>query len=386
VRITLVSRDPFLTIRPRLYEADLDGVRVPLDGVLADDGVERVEGEVVEIDPRMRAVVVDGAAGRRVLSYDRLILAAGSKLRRPDDVPGAAEHAFAVDTYDEAAALERHLAALPGRPARAGRFTAVVAGASFTGLEVGTELVARLRASAARAGASSDAGVVLVERADAVGAELGPNPRPLIERALRELGVRTRVGGTVAEVREDGVLLGDGEWIPAATTVWAAGLRASALTAQLPVERDALGRLSVDAYLRVRWVDGVLAAGAVARAMADAEDVAPMSCQYAIPMGDVAGRNAVAELSGVAPAAFSPADYVTCLDLGAWGALFTQGWERRVTLTGYWAKAMKETINRRLIYPPTRARRAELLRTPELAPMPAPTPAPTAALAPILAA
>ena len=28
--ITLVSRDPWLTIRPRLYEDSLDGVRVPL--------------------------------------------------------------------------------------------------------------------------------------------------------------------------------------------------------------------------------------------------------------------------------------------------------------------------------------------------------------------
>jgi len=351
MRITLVSRDPYLTIRPRLYEADLAEARVPLEPLLGGDGVELIEGEVTRLDPSTRGVTLHGAGGRRTLSYDRLVLAAGSRLHRPN-VSGAAAHAFSVDTYGEAAALGRHLAALPTRPARPGRFTAVVVGAGFTGLEVATELLSRLRSLAARAGAANGAGVVLVERAEVVGPDLGPNPRPAIEQALRELGVEVRLGTSVAAVGDDGVTLTDGDWVPAATTVWAGGLRASELTSHLPVARDDLGRVPVDAYLRVRGADGVLAAGDVARALADAEHVAPMSCQYAIPMGDLAGRNAVAELVGVPPAAFSPPGYVTCLDLGAWGALFTQGWDRQVKLTGLWAKVMKETINTRLIYPP----------------------------------
>jgi NADH dehydrogenase len=86
--------------------------------------------------------------------------------------------------------------------------------------------------------------------------------------------------------------------------------------------------------------------------MADETHVAPMSCQYAIPMGELAGRNAVAELLGDIPQPFAQPHYVTCLDLGAAGALFMQGWDRAVKLTGFWAKVMKETINTQLIYPP----------------------------------
>jgi NADH dehydrogenase len=71
-------------------------------------------------------------------------------------------------------------------------------------------------------------------------------------------------------------------------------------------------------------------------------------------MGTLAGSNAVLDLFGAGLAPLSPAPYVTCLDLGDAGALFTEGFgeHREVKLTGYWAKRMKETINTRLIYPP----------------------------------
>jgi NADH:ubiquinone reductase (H+-translocating) len=45
--------------------------------------------------------------------------------------------------------------------------------------------------------------------------------------------------------------------------------------------------------------------------------------------------------------------YVTCLDLGRSGAIFTQGWERRIEKSGREGKAMKRMINTQIIYPPT---------------------------------
>ncbi len=344
--ITVVSRDGWLTIRPRLYEAALDQVRVPLDQVLAPVDVDRLEAQVLRIDPAARTVAVGGPGGPRRLRYDHLILAAGSQSRRPA-LPGA-EQAFGVDTYGEALALQRHLTALAG-PAR---FAAVVVGAGFTGIEVATELAGRLRALAAAAGAAEPVRVVLVEAAARVAPDLGDPARRHVERALELLGIEWRAGRRVAAVDRGGVTLSDGERIAAATTVWTGGFRASPLAAMLPVELDELGRIPVDEFLRVRGVDGVHAAGDIARALADATHVAPMSCQYAIPMGERAGGNAVADLLGLAPTRFAKPDYVTCLDLGDAGGLFMQGWDRQVRVDGFWGKLMKQTINTRLIYPP----------------------------------
>jgi NADH dehydrogenase FAD-containing subunit len=53
--------------------------------------------------------------------------------------------------------------------------------------------------------------------------------------------------------------------------------------------------------------------------------------------------------------------YVTCLDLGPWGAVYTQGWDRQVAAKGAAAKRTKEIINRQRIYPPRSRNRREIL-------------------------
>ena len=348
LEITLVSRDPWLTIRPRLYEDSLEDVRVPLDDVLEPAGVRRIEAEVRRIDAESRVLTL--GPGDWPLSYDAPVLAAGSVLQRAA-IPGA-EQGFAVDTYNEAAQLQAHLTELPLRGGdNRGRFTAVVIGAGFTGIEVATTLVSRLRSIAYPT--AEPARVVLVERAPVLVPDLGDSARGHVVRALMELGIEWRTGVPVDAIDGNGVTLASGERISAATVVLTGGLRASPLAEQLAVPRDVLGRVGVDEYLRVRGVDRVYAAGDVARAVADgAGHLVPMSCQCAIPMGEAAGRNAAASLLRLRQVVFGYPFYVTCLDLGAAGALFMEGWDREVRLTGSWAKLIKESINTRLIYPP----------------------------------
>ena len=95
--------------------------------------------------------------------------------------------------------------------------------------------------------------------------------------------------------------------------------------------------------------------------MADRDRPAPMSCRHAIPMGKVAGHNAAADVLGAPMLPYEQTDYVTCLDLGGAGAVFTRGWDRHVLYTGDTAKRLKEQINRRDIAPPLSGRRRDLL-------------------------
>ena len=126
----------------RNYESDLTVVRVPLDDVLGPIGVRRVEGQVADLDLTGQAATVNTVDGPQALFYDRLVFALGSQLLRPP-VPGLAEHAFDVDTYNGAAKLNDHLQSLPGRPESPGQFTAIVVGAGLTGIETATELQPR---------------------------------------------------------------------------------------------------------------------------------------------------------------------------------------------------------------------------------------------------
>ena len=338
LEIVLVSRDPWLTIRPRLYERALEGMRVPLDEVLAPIGVKRMQGDVRRIDTWAHTVSMDDAG--RMLFYDRLLLAPGSAVHRPS-IPGI-EQTFTVDTYEDAVALHARLDTLR-RGQASHESTVAVIGAGFTGIEVATMLATRVR-------------TILVGDAPHVAPDLGRDARAHVVDALARLRVETRTGVAVRAVDRDGIMLASGERVSADAVVWTGGFRASPLAAQLAVPLDAAGRVEVDRFLRVRGVAGVYAAGDVAHAIADEQGhVTPMSCQCAIPMGEAAGTNAAADLLGAPLAEFRYLDYVTCLDLGAAGALFMEGWDRQVRLTGFWGSVLKESINQRLIYPPSRS-------------------------------
>jgi NADH dehydrogenase FAD-containing subunit len=114
-----------------------------LDEVLRPIGVKRVEAEVTEIDVARRRIVCAGSGP--ALPFDRLVFALGSRLVRPP-IPGLAEHAFDVDTYDGGCRLNAHIVALPAREPSPGHWTALVIGGGLTRIEAAAELPGKLRA------------------------------------------------------------------------------------------------------------------------------------------------------------------------------------------------------------------------------------------------
>jgi NADH dehydrogenase len=362
VAITLVNRDAYHCIRVRNYEADLSQIRVQLDDVLGPVGIERVEGEVVDIDVSKREVHLNlaGSAGPSALGYDRLVFALGSQLKRPT-IPGLADYAFDVDTYDAAARLNAHLQSLPTRPESPGQYNVVVVGAGLTGIEAATEMPGKLRATLAAAQQMRPFRVILIDHNPRVGSDMGDNARPVIEEALRVLGIETRTGISIIAIDSTGVTLGSGEMIPAGTVVWCAGMTANPLTREFGIERDRFGRIPVDEFMKVKGVSNVFAAGDVAWASIDNAHVSVMSCQHGRPMGRFAGHNVICDLLGLPMLPLRIEWYVTVLDLGPWGAVYTQSWDRAVASIGEEAKRTKQTINCVRIYPPLSKDRRTIL-------------------------
>ncbi len=356
ISVTVVNRDPWHAIRVRNYETDLRDVRVPLDDVLGPIGVDLVIGEASAVDCSRHDVLCNAASRPVALSYDRLVFALGSELVRPP-IPGLAEYAFDIDTYGAAAKLGAHLAGLPDRPESPGRFTALVVGAGLTGVEAATELATRLRDIASGAPAR----IILADRSPRVGSNMGEGACAVIEEALRSLAIETRSGVTITAVTERGARLSSGEEIAAATVVWCAGMRAHPLTASVPGPHDRFGRIAVDRFLKAEDCADVFVAGDSAAAPIDAAHVSVMSCQHARPMGRIAGHNVVCDLIGEPMLPLDIGTYVTILDLGAWGAVYTEGWDRRVAVTGAAAKRTKRLINCERIYPPRSRDTAEIL-------------------------
>ena len=355
VEIVAIDMTAWHSIRVRNYEADLEGTRVSLDSVLGPIGVRRLEGEVTGIDVAGRTVTYAANGAPHSIAYDRLVFALGSRLAHPP-IPGLAEHAFDVDTHAAAERLNAHIAGLPRRASTAGQSTVLVVGGGLTGIEAATEMPGKLRAAGIAAPR-----VILADHAPRIGADMGAGALPVIEEALAALGIEALGGVSVAAVDAEGATLATGERIAAATVVWCAGMQAHPLTAQFPVERDRLGRLPVEPSLKIKGLAAEFAAGDAAWFLVDGVHCSVMSCQHGRPMGRFAGHNVVCDLLGRPMLPLRIDWYTTILDLGPWGAVYTEGWDRQLVSQGSAAKRTKEIINRERIYPPRSGKRREIL-------------------------
>ena len=353
LEIVLVSREPRLQIRPRLYEADPVSLQVDLLPLLdrIDVGFNRAEATGVDL-----AAGVLELNGRQSVDYSRLVVATGSRIRRPP-IPGANE-AYAIDTVSEAIAFDQALACVVARGVNP---IIAVIGAGFTGIELSLELRDRIRRHGSEAQAE-EAKILLFDRAAAVGPELGPRPRPVIQAALTAARVELRLGVTVTRLSRNRVLLADGDTIAADAVVLTTGMAAAQFVQNIPDTRDELGRIIVDQFLRAPHARKVFVAGDAAAVDGGDGHIVLQSCQHALQLGRFAGENAARDLLGLPLIPYVQPPYITCLDLGRSGAVFTRGWERVVERTGEEAKAVKRRINTETIYPPHDATAAELIR------------------------
>ncbi|MEZ6874929.1 NAD(P)/FAD-dependent oxidoreductase [Enterobacter sp. KBR-315C3_2022] len=350
LKIAVLAPAPELRVRPRFYEEKVSTLVAPLGGLFDELGIEFIAGSAESIDVNAKTVTwLDASGGKSVVSYERLVLATGSQARRPP-IAGLAEHAFDIDQLESAQAFEAHLDSLAAHPVSAQRNTVVVCGGGFTGIELATELPARLRA---RFGADTQTKVIVVERGAVIGGRYSEALRKTIEDASRELGVEWRLNSEIEAIDEGGVTLKNGERIASSTVVWTAGVEANALSQQISDDRDSQGRLIVNENLQVVQHPDVYATGDMAHAKTDdVGNTALMTCQHAIQLGKFAGHNAAASLLGAEPYPYRQVNYVTCLDLGAWGAVYTEGWDQQVKSVRDEAKKIKIAITNELIYPP----------------------------------
>jgi NADH dehydrogenase len=304
VEITIVDRRNFHLFQPLLYQVaaaalNPSDIAYPIRSVFRRQRnvISVLLAEVTGVDVDENIVTLDHGSEIR---YDYLIVASGATHSYfghdewADRAPG-------LKTLEDALTMrQRVLAAFEGAerdPDHAERLlTFVVIGGGPTGVELAGALVEIAVHSLGDEFDAIDparAKVILVEGAPHV---LPVYPEDLSESArhqLETLGVEVVTGTMVGEINDAGVTLSDGRRIDAGTVLWAAGVQASPLGAQLGVETDRTGRVPVEPDLSVPGHPEVFVTGDLAL-FPDVPGVAPAAMQ----MGRHAGRMIAAELAG----------------------------------------------------------------------------------------
>lgn len=355
VQVTLVDRRNHHVFQPLLYQVasaalSPGDIASPIRWILRHQkNVEVLLAEVQRVDVARRTLILrDGE-----LSYDFLILAAG------------ATHAYfghdewqvmapGLKTLEDALDIRRRVllayehAELESDPAkRAALLTFVVIGGGPTGVELAGALAEISRQSLARDFRHFDpssARIVLIEAGPSILATFPQMLRDAARNDLMRLGVDVRTGRPVTGVSDGRVQL-DGQWIEAATVLWAAGVAASPLGGTLGVPTDRAGRVIVQPDLTIPGYPNVFVIGDLASFSGPGGKVLPGVAQVAIQMGRHAAANILRAQNGQAYLRFVYRDLGNMATIGRASAIADFGWLRLKGWIGWLAWLFVHILN-----------------------------------------
>jgi NADH dehydrogenase FAD-containing subunit/uncharacterized membrane protein YphA (DoxX/SURF4 family) len=284
-RVTLLDRRNYHLFQPLLYQVATGSlspadIASPVRNVFREDAKLRVLcGSVSGVDVEARCIIVDG----RRLRYDSLVLATGASHSYFGNEHWAA-FAPGLKSIEDATSIRgRILAAFERAEAtddpsdRITLLTFLVCGAGPTGVELAgaiAELARHGMEKEFRTFDPASARILLVQAGPRVLPQFGEELSTFAKVSLEALGVEVRVNSRVEQIDAKGVIV-NGERIPAATVLWAAGVVASPAAAWLGREADKAGRLRVEPDLSVPGLPDVFAIGDTALAIAWDGEPAP---------------------------------------------------------------------------------------------------------------
>jgi NADH dehydrogenase len=318
VEIWLVSRDNFMLFTPLLPEVcsgvlEPRHVVSPLRGMLRRPSSWCITGDVEAIDPDARTVTVLGGDGdQHLLHYDSLVLALGG-ITHTFGIPGIEQHAVGMKTLADAFSLRNRMiemlerADLEDDPAeRLAQLTFVVGGGGFSGVETAGEVedfVRRVRKRYFPKVRQEEIRAYLVELRDRILPEMEPEMGAYARAQLERRGFEVLAGTPIKELRENDVIVGEGEaqrTIPTRTVIWTGGVRPAPVVAQSGLKVDRAGRALTEPTMATSR-DGVFAIGdcAVIPNVDDPEQRPhAATAQNAVREAKVLARNLVAHIDG----------------------------------------------------------------------------------------
>jgi len=254
-RVTVVDRTNHHLFQPLLYQVATAGLAVPdiaqpVRAILAKKrDVTVLMDEVTGFDLAARSVKLRQSE----LTYDHLVVALGGRTSYFGH-PEWEQHAPGLKSIDDAIRIRRNVlyafeqAEMTDDPAERQRLmTIVVIGGGPTGVELaGTfaELQRNVLAKDFRRLNLRMARVILIEGSPHILNAYSPSLSDKAQAQLESLGVTVWPGLHVKDIRHGEVILPN-ETLRAENIIWAAGVSASPLGAQLGVETDRAGRVKV---------------------------------------------------------------------------------------------------------------------------------------------
>ncbi|MBW9117320.1 NAD(P)/FAD-dependent oxidoreductase [Rhizobium cauense] len=301
LEVTVIDRRNHNLFQPLLYQVATAAlspadIAEPIRKTLARfKNIQMIMGEVTDVEPSGKSVqLADGAT----VSYDQLVIATGSQYNYFGNDHWQAV-APGLKTIHEAREIRHRLLLGFERAERATRpsekqalLTSIVIGGGPTGVEMAgaiSELGRFMISRDFRNLQPDHLRVLLVEAGPRILAAFPDHLSAYASGYLERIGVEVRTGSRVVDINSEGAMI-DGEFIPAASIVWGAGVKASEAHRWLGLEGVAGGRIPVNDCLRVQGFTDIYSLGDTAAMRGLDGNLLPGLAQVAKQQGTYLGR------------------------------------------------------------------------------------------------
>jgi NADH dehydrogenase len=309
VDVTVIDRTNHCVFYPLLYQVatcglSADEISTPIRFLLRRQrNAEVLMAEVTGFDPQRRTV----AMGARELSYDYLIVAAGTQYNYfgHDDWP---RFAPSLKSVADAAHIRRKILRVfeqaeleTDTELVQALLTFALAGAGPTGVELAGALAELARFTLRREFRHIDTNntrIILLEAGPRI---LPAFPERLAEKARIELerkGVHVRTRAAVTAIDGEGVTINGQTQIRSRNVIWTAGIRGNPLGAALAAQTDRLGRVKVLPDLSIPGHPEVFVIGDLMVLQQDGQPFSPGLAPVAMQQGAYVGRLIAQRLAG----------------------------------------------------------------------------------------
>jgi NADH dehydrogenase len=349
VRVTLIDRKNHHTFQPLLYQVATAGlspgeIAAPIRGILARyRNIEVLLGEVIAIDTSRNTIQFarnEATGDPGEIAFDYLIVAAGASHNYfgHDDW---ARFAPGLKTLEDATEIRRRIFLAFELAERRARVTGsqepinfVVVGAGPTGVELAgavIEIARRVLTQQFRSIDPARARVILVEAGPRVLPTYPADLSRSAEAQLKKLGVEVMDNAKVTLIAPDHVMIGDLK-LPAAVTLWSAGVQASPLGQTLGVPLDRAGRVIVEPDLTIPGHPNIFVIGDLAAINNPDGTPVPGVSPAAMQMGRFAARTILDDSKGKPHGRFVYFDKGSLATIGRAAAVADFG---RIHLSGF---------------------------------------------------
>ncbi|MCZ6895506.1 MAG: NAD(P)/FAD-dependent oxidoreductase [Gammaproteobacteria bacterium] len=297
-------------------------------------------GALKSLDRQRKTITIaasSDAEGReyipeRILAYDILVIAIGS-VTNDFGVDGITRHCFFIDTRDEADVFHQHLvrtcyaANAQSEPVRSGQLHIAIAGAGATGVELAAELDYSITTLVGfgldKINVKRDLRIHLIEGSDRILPGLPERVSSATHALLEQLGITIHTGELVTEATPEGFHTRSGEFIAAEIKVWATGIKAPSVLAELDgLETNPLDQLVVRSSLQTTRDGDIFALGDCAACpMGKKGQLVPPRAQAAHQQAQLAARSIERRLRGKNLPEYQYKDFGSLINLSEHSAI-----------------------------------------------------------------